>query len=96
MLNVLLAAMDKRILYLSQTYEGSAHDKGVANEEALDFGKTVELLQDLGFQGYKPVGAVVIQPQKKPRGKELTEAQKQSNREKSRERVVVEHASVGA
>lgn len=87
--------MDKQILYLSQTYEGSAHDKRVADEEALDFGKTVELLQDLGFQGYKPRGAVVIQPQKKPPGKELTPEQKQANREKSRERVVVEHAIGG-
>ncbi len=101
MLNVLIAALDKWILYLSQTYEGSAHDKRVADEEALDFGaddehrKTLELLQDLGFQGYKPKGVVVIQPMKKPRGRELTEEQKTANRQISRQRVVVEHAIGG-
>ncbi|MGI9175889.1 MAG: transposase family protein [Rhodothermales bacterium] len=37
----------------------------------------------------------VVQPQKKPRGKELTPEQKAANRERSRERVVVEHAIAG-
>ena len=92
---MLLAAPDKRVLYLSQTYEGSVHDKRVADEEDLEFGKTLELLQDLGFQGYKPKGVVVIQAMKKPRGRELTDEQKQANREKSRQRVVVEHAIGG-
>ena len=101
MLNVLIAAPDKRVLYLSQTYEGSVHDKRVVDEEALDFGadhehgRTLELLQDLGFQGYAPKGVVVIQPMKKPRGKELTDEQKQANRAISRARVVVEHAIGG-
>ena len=98
---MLIAAPDKRVLYLSQTYEGSVHDKRVADEEDLEFGvddehgKTLELLQDLGFQGYKPKGVVVVEPMKKPRGRELTDEQKQANREKSRARVVVEHAIGG-
>ena len=100
---MLIAALDKRILYLSQTYEGSVHDKRVADEEDLafangedlEFGKTLELLQDLGFQGYKPKGVVVIQPLKKPRGGELTDEQKKANRAISRQRVVVEHAIGG-
>lgn len=96
---MLLADSNKRIFYLSQTYEGSVHDKRIADEEALDFtgevGKTLELLQDTGFQGYKPAGAVIVQPLKKPRGGELTDQQKASNREKSSIRVVVEHAIGG-
>lgn len=98
-MNVLVADPGRRILFLSQTYEGSAHDKRIADEEVLEFasacGKTLELLQDLGFQGYAPVGAVVLQPVKKPRGKPLSAAQKQSNGEISRQRVVVEHAIGG-
>lgn len=98
-MNVLIADEARRILFLSQTYEGSAHDKRIADEEDLvfgtEFGKTLELLQDLGFQGYAPEGAIVIQPMKKPRGKALSAAQKQSNREISRQRVVVEHAIGG-
>ena len=92
---MLIAAPDKRILYLSETYEGSVHDKRVADEEDLEFGKTLELLQDLGFQGYKPKGVVVIQPMKKPKGGQLTDEQKQANRQISRQRVVVEHAIGG-
>jgi len=95
--NVLVADPRRRILFLSATYEGSAHDKRIADEAVLDFGggKPLELLQDLGFQGYAPAGAVVLQPVKKPRGGELSAAQKQSNRELSRQRVVVEHAIGG-
>lgn len=98
---MLIAAANKWILYLSQTYEGSVHDKRVADEEDLEFGAdapqraTLELLQDLGFQGYKPKGVVVIQPMKKPKGRELTEEQKRANRQISRQRVVVEHAIGG-
>ena len=33
-----MAAADKRVLYLSQTYEGPVSDKRVVDEEALDFG----------------------------------------------------------
>lgn len=101
MKNVLIADADKRILYLSQTYEGTVADKRVADEEALEFGaddehrKTLELLQDLGFQGYKPKGVVVLQPMKKPKGGELTDEQKQANQQISRQRVVVEHAIGG-
>lgn len=89
----------RRILFLSPSYEGSAHDKRIADEEDLAFGTevgtTLELLQDLGFQGYAPAGAVVIQPVKKPRGKALTDAQKQANREIARQRVVARHAIGG-
>lgn len=95
MKNVVIADPQRRILYLSQTYEGSAHDKRIADEEDLAFGKTLELLQDLGFQGYAPAGAVVIQPVRKPQGKALTNAQKQANREISRQRVVARHAIGG-
>jgi len=71
------------------------HDKTIAEEEDLEFGKTLRLLQDLGFLAYAPNGVEVVIPTKKPRKKELTAEQKATNREKSRERVVVEHAIGG-
>ncbi len=99
---MVVADTEKRVLYLSQTYEGKVHDKRIADEEDLEFGpsdpdlgRVLELLQDTGFQGYKPIGVIVIQPMKKPKGKELTDEQKRSNREKSSRRVVVEHAIGG-
>ena len=98
----MLADAHKRILYLSQTYEGPVSDKRIADEEALDFGardaeldETLVLLQDLGFQGYAPAGVVVVQPMKKPRRGKLTAEQKASNRAISSQRVVVEHAIGG-
>lgn len=93
--NALLAGKDRKVLYLSQTYEGSVHDKKIADEANIEFGKTVELLQDSGFQGYTPRNAVVVMPVKKPRGKELTDAQKQENKTKASQRVLVEHAIGG-
>lgn len=93
--NVLLSRTDRWVLYLSATYPGSHHDKAIADEQDFEFQRTIELLQDTGFQGYQPRNAHVIQPLKKPRGKELTEEQKQDNRAKASKRVVIEHAIAG-
>lgn len=93
--NVVLANSSKKILYLSQTYEGSVHDKKIADEAEIEFEKTVKLLQDSGFQGFCPQKAIVIMPEKKPKGKELTPEQKELNKQKASQRVVVEHAIGG-
>ena len=89
---MLLASQDKRVLYLSETCEGSVHDKKIADEADLVFGQTIELLQDSGFEGFRPANAIVVQPLKKPKGKELSQEHKQQNKRKASERVVIEHA----
>ena len=43
-----------------------------------------------------PEGVITKQPKKKPRGGELTKAEKAANRELSRVRVVIEHLISGA
>lgn len=50
-------------------------------------------MQDLGFQAFTLDGVDIIQPTKKPRGKELTPEQKAGNREVSRRRVRIEHVN---
>lgn len=50
---------------------------------------------DLGFQGLQNEFENVHLPHKKPRGKELSEQQKQENRDFSAQRVVCEHAHAG-
>jgi hypothetical protein len=50
---------------------------------------------DLGFQGLQKEFVNIKIPDKKPRGRQLTEEQKQSNREKSSERVKCEHTIAG-
>lgn len=49
------------------------------------------LWQDTGFQGYAPEGAKIQQPKKKPRGGELSDAEKAENQSISKIRVEVEH-----
>jgi DDE superfamily endonuclease len=46
----------------------------------------------LGFIGYNPENVEIFRPEKKPKGKELTDEQIKSNQEISRTRVKVEHA----
>jgi len=53
------------------------------------------LAQDAGFQGFRPEGVAILQPTKKPRGGELTYADKVRNRLISGLRVRIEHAIGG-
>jgi hypothetical protein len=92
---VLLCGLDQKILYLSPTYAGAVHDKTIADEQDFQFQRTIDLLQDTGFQGFKPKNANVIQPLKKPKGKNLSQEQKEQNKGKSKIRVIVEHSIRG-
>lgn len=63
--NLILAERKtSRVLYLSQTYAGTAHDKKIADHENLVYSPNTILYQDTGFQGYQPAVAQVRQPKK--------------------------------
>ena len=79
------------ILFVSASVCGKTHDKKIA-DTMYDFPYPCILYQDTGYQGYRPDRATVMQPIKKPKGKELTEEQKEYNRRISSHRVRVEHA----
>jgi hypothetical protein len=79
------------VLYASPTFDGRVHDKKIA-DTAYRIPPGFTLAQDTGYQGYRPEGVTIFQPQKKPKGKELTPEQKQHNRLISSFRVRVEHA----
>lgn len=83
------------MLYLSPTYDGSVHDKQICNENPLVLPKGIFLWQDTGYQGHQPENALVLQPIKKPKGKELTATQKLFNTTISTYRVRVEHSIAG-
>ena len=87
---------DRRIIFLSQTFAGSVHDKKICDEQPLNLPQGITLWQDTGFIGHCPDGVKIQMPKKKPKGKELTSEQKQENREISKFRVLVEHAICGA
>lgn len=93
--NNVITNRDGKVLYLSDTYEGKKHDKKIADEEDYRFPPDSQLLQDTGFQGYKPDGVLILQPKKKPRGGELTADEKVINRAISSIRVGVEHSIGG-
>jgi len=90
--NNLLADVEERLVrYLSRTYAGSVHDKRICDEEASTFPPGCVLFKDIGFQGDEPDKIQTYQPKKKPRGQELTPADKAENTMISRIRIVVEH-----
>ena len=87
----------KRVILLSIARGGKVHDKRQLDEEEWidNIPDEVAIEGDLGFQGLQNEFVNVHLPHKKPRGKELTESQKEENREFSRQRVVCEHAHAG-
>jgi|SRR5262249_43896324 len=91
--NILLINRALRILFLSETHQGSVHDKRMADTTPYPLPTGSHLLQDLGFQAFTLEGVTIIQPTKKPRGKELTPEQKAGNREMARRRVCIEHVN---
>jgi hypothetical protein len=93
--NLLLNTADKTVCFLSETFSGSVHDKRCADEIHFIMPDDTEMLQDTGFQGLTIPGVTSKQPTKKPRGKELTEAQKHENRAISQERITIEHSIGG-
>lgn len=89
--NAIITNLTCFILFLSPTVNGRMHDKKMADTlYTIQSGFT--LWQDTGYQGFKPKGIPIMQPIKKPKGKELTDEQKEYNRLISKVRVRVEHA----
>lgn len=84
------------ILFVGTTVSGATHDKTIADEQyrngLANAKANITLWQDTGYQSFAPDGVRIIQPQKKPKGKELNEAQKEANKLISRVRIMIEHA----
>jgi len=97
--NIIMTDKSKKIYLLTKTEEGKKHDKTAANEAEVfhHIGENVQCLVDLGFLGVQkefPKLKLII-PKKKPKGKQLSNEDKEANREKARVRVKVEHAISG-
>jgi hypothetical protein len=91
--NVLLVNAALTILFLSETYAGSTHDKRMADATPYPLPTGSRLLQDLGFLAFTLDQVEVIMPTRKPRGHGLTRAQKAMNRRIARRRVRIEHVN---
>jgi membrane-bound lytic murein transglycosylase B len=87
----------KQIILLSKAKAGKVHDKKQLDENdwVSNIPDAIVIEGDLGYQGLQKEFVNVRLPHKKPKGQELTEAQKQENREFSSQRVKCEHAHAG-
>ena len=92
---MIVTIKERKVKYLSQTYEGKKHDKIICDEEQLTFPQGIVLNKDTAYQGYEPVDVITQQPKKKPRGGKLTRAEKNQNFIFSSTRIVVEHVISG-
>jgi DDE superfamily endonuclease/Helix-turn-helix of DDE superfamily endonuclease len=89
--NIVVSERKGKIIFMSDTYSGRVHDKGIVDGEEYEFPEDSTLWQDGGFQGFAPPNVKVRQPKKKPPNQPLSDADKQQNREISSERVEIEH-----
>ncbi len=83
--------MQGQILYLSNTYPGSVHDRTICKEEELVFEKELTVLTDLGFLGYTSPTARIIMPKKKSKYRPISEQEEIANKWISKIRVRIEH-----
>ena len=88
----------KLIRYLGKLWNGKTHDKKIFDQELehISFEGKISHF-DLGYYGVKKEekGGLIMIPNKKPKGKELTEMEKEENRFLASIRVRVEHAIGG-
>jgi len=93
--NLVVHPESRQICYLSPTVPGKKHDKKLADETEMRFPINTILEQDTGYQGYKPEGVLILQPKKKPKGKELSISDKFINKTISSARILVENIISG-
>jgi DDE superfamily endonuclease len=91
--NVRLINAALTIRLLSETYAGRTHDKRIADATPYPLPAGSRLLQDLGCLAFTLDGVEIIMPTRKPRGRQLTRAQKAANRRIARRRVRIEHVN---
>ena len=93
MKNLLLIDRLLTILLLTDTYPGSVHDKRIADAHPYPLPSGSWLLQDLGFLAFSLEDVECLTPFKKPKGGELSPAQKAFNHLLSTVRIRIEHVN---
>jgi hypothetical protein len=91
--NVLLVHTPLTILFLSDTYGGSAHDKRIADAAPYPLPAGSQLLQDLGFLAFTLPHVEILMPTKKPPGQELSLEQQLANQALHHRRLRIEHVN---
>ena len=70
---------------------GKEHDFQLFKRSKVKPIKSIEVLADKGYQGINQIHSFSYTPFKKPRKRELTDREKEYNRELARHRIYVEH-----
>jgi hypothetical protein len=92
---VISAKTSNYVLFLGTTYEGKEHDKTILEADEISFTEKIDGYVDLAYLNLKIKNMTAILPHKKPKGLELTQKQKDENKDKSKIRVGVEHSISG-
>jgi len=85
--NQIVVDSQGKILSVTQSHPGKTHDKNIYDKTKIYTDKKSKQIADLGYFGINSMEL----PFKKPKGKNLTEQQKQFNKILARHRVIVEH-----
>jgi DDE superfamily endonuclease/Helix-turn-helix of DDE superfamily endonuclease len=95
--SVIVSDKKRRVLVVTKQKSGRRHDKRLADKEELfkQIPKEVTVMVDTAFVGIDKDHPNIFIPKKKPRGRELTEDEKETNKIISSYRVIVEHAIGG-
>ena len=91
--NLLLIKAPLRLGFLSEPPQGRVHDQRLADPTPSPLPAGSPLLQERGCQAFTLEGVALLQPTKKPRGKELTPEQQEDNRARARRRVRIEQVN---
>lgn len=73
--------------------KGKTHDFRLFKDSGIKLNELIKVIADKGYQGIAKIHKLSETPIKKPKGGKLTKAQKKSNRELNRLRIVVEHVN---
>ncbi|HXH10511.1 MAG TPA: transposase family protein [Alphaproteobacteria bacterium] len=93
--NVLVINETCHVCFLSDTSEGNASEKSLAELAGYTLPPGSCLYQDKGFQGFWLPDVMIVQPKKTPPGGELTPPEKATIRRISSIRIRIEHAIGG-
>lgn len=95
--SVIVADKKRRVLVVTKQKSGRRHDKRLADKDDIfkQLPKEVAAMADTAFTGEEKDHPNIHIPKKKPRGRELTTDEKETNKIISSYRVIVEHAIGG-
>jgi hypothetical protein len=88
--NFAITRPEGRVVFLSEIYEGSVHEKTIWNELEINI-EEHSILLDSGFDGAEKQCPTAITPSKKPKEKELSESKKAVNTGISKKRAIIEN-----